>query len=177
MPYMPPAIWSSISNAKYKRDKGDSLYRRSLYTYWRRTVPPPTMMNFNAAEREVCIVRKPQTNSPLQALTLMNNVVFVESARMLAERMFREGGDVVDGQIAYGFRLATGRAPREKELKLLREAHQTFQKRYSSDRWSAEELLTVGEHSRDETINVKQLAAMTIIASTIMNLDETITKE
>ena len=176
-PYMPPGIWRSISNNKYTQDHGEKLYRRSLYTYWRRTVPPPTMMNFNSAEREVCIVRKPQTNSPLQALTLMNNVVFVESARMLAERILREGGGTIDEQITYGFRLATGRIPTHDEMKLLRVAQNTFQKRFSGDRWSAEELLTVGECPHDQTMDAKELATMTMVASTIMNLDETITKE
>ena len=83
---MPPGIWRSISNAKYEQDTGEKLYRRSLYTYWRRTVPPPAMMAFNAAARETCIVRMDQTTTPLQALTLMNNVTFVEAARCLAEQ-------------------------------------------------------------------------------------------
>ena len=81
-PYMPPGIWASISNARYQQDKGDKLYRRSLYTYWRRTVPPPSMMIFNAAARETCVVRTDQTTTPLQALTLMNNVAFVEAAQI-----------------------------------------------------------------------------------------------
>ena len=89
-PYMPPGIWKSISNAKYVQGTGDDLYRRSMYTYWRRTVPPPTMMAFNAAAREVCTVRTDETITPLQALTMMNNVTFVESARMLAERMMKQ---------------------------------------------------------------------------------------
>ena len=104
-PYMPPRIWRSISNNSYKQDKGDKLYRRSLYTYWRRTIPPPTMLTFNAAEREVCIVRKDQTITPLQALTLMNNVTFVESARHLAERvMTQEDLTSEDERITYAFK-------------------------------------------------------------------------
>ena len=102
---MPPRIWRSISNNSYKQDKGDKLYRRSLYTYWRRTIPPPTMLTFNAAEREVCIVRKDQTITPLQALTLMNNVTFVESARHLAERiMTQEDLTSEDERITYAFK-------------------------------------------------------------------------
>ena len=88
-PYMPPGIWKSISNARYRQDKGEKLYRRSMYTYWRRTVPPPMMMAFNAAARETCVVRTDQTTTPLQALTMMNNITFVEAARCLAERVLR----------------------------------------------------------------------------------------
>ena len=86
---MPPGIWRSISNATYKQDHGEKLYRRSMYTYWRRTVPPPTMMAFNAAARESCAVRNELTTTPLQALTLLNNVTFVEAARLLAERLLK----------------------------------------------------------------------------------------
>ena len=89
---MPPGIWNSISNASYKQDKGDKLYRRGIYTYWRRTVPPPTMMTFNAAAREICTVRNDLTTTPLQALTMMNNKTFVEAARFLAERMMQAKG-------------------------------------------------------------------------------------
>ena len=92
-PYMPPRIWRSISNNGYTQDKGEKLYRRSLYTYWRRTIPPPTMMTFNSSDREICSVRKDQTSTPLQALTLMNNKTFVEAARFLGERIMTEKPD------------------------------------------------------------------------------------
>ena len=118
-PYMPPKIWSSISNNKYVQDQGENLFRRSLYTYWRRTIPPPTMMNFNAAAREVCIVRTEPTNTPLQALTLMNNKVFVESARFMAERMMRASNPDATRGISCGFRLACGRSPSDAEASVL----------------------------------------------------------
>ena len=114
-PYMPPKIWRAFSNNTYEQDHGGTLYRRSLYTYWRRTIPPPTMLNFDAAEREVCLVRKERTNTPLQALTLMNNRTFVEASRFLAERALREADDAPAARLAYAFRLATGRSPRAKE--------------------------------------------------------------
>ena len=176
-PYMPPGIWRAISNNKYQQDKGPKLYRRSLYTYWRRTIPPPTMMTLNAAEREVCIVRKPITNSPLQALTLMNNVVFVEASRLLAERMLRDGGDTLDEQVAFGFRLATARRPDSREQELLRDAYHLLHWKYQNDADAAAKLLSVGEYPRDKSLDAQQLAAMTMVASTILNLDEVVTRE
>ena len=174
-PYMPPKIWSSISNNKYQQDKGEDLFRRSLYTYWRRTIPPPTMMNFNAAAREVCVVRTETTNTPLQALTLMNNVVFVESARFMAERMLQRSG--LDAQIEYGFRLTCGRLPNDTERSLLTETHDSFLNQYRADQGSAAKLLRVGQTPRDKTLPVIEHAAMTMTASLLLNLDETITKE
>ena len=175
-PYMPPGIWKSISNAKYVQDHGAKLYRRSLYTYWRRTVPPPTMTTFNAAEREVCTVRKDRTNSPLQALTLMNNVLFVEASRMLAERMMTEGGEAPRDQLAYGFRLAAGRQPSPAELSWLEQARDAFGDHYAHREPSARQLLSVGEHPRRKSLNTVEWAAMTMTASAILNLDEVVTK-
>lgn len=176
-PYMPPRIWRAISNNTYKQDKGDKLYRRSLYTYWRRTIPPPTMANFNAGEREVCIVRKDKTNTPLQALTMMNNITFVEASRFMAERMLREGGNSASNQIDWGFKLATGRKPGSDEVSLLRQAHGLFAGRFRNEHAAALKLLSVGEKDRDKNLDPSELAAMTMVASTILNLDETITKE
>jgi hypothetical protein len=176
-PYMPPGIWESISNNKYVQDHGESLYRRSIYTYWRRTIPPPTMLTFNSAEREVCIVQKGHTNSPLQALTLMNNVAFVEATRMMAERILQEGGDTLDEQITYAVRLGIARYPSSRELKLLRDVYDEFLTTYENDHSAAEKLLTVGEFPRAKDLGAVQLAAMTMLASTIMNLDEAVTKE
>jgi hypothetical protein len=176
-PYMPPKIWSSISNNKYEQDEGPNLFRRSLYTYWRRTIPPPTMMNFNAAPREVCVVRTEPTNTPLQALTLMNNTTFVESARCLAERMIRQSQTDPDSQIQHGFRLMCGRLPSESELQVLRRAHRSFLQGYRDDEASAQQLLSIGEAPRDTSLSAPEHAAMAMTASLILNLDETITKE
>ncbi len=175
-PYMPPKIWSSISNNKYKQDKGDNLYRRSLYTYWRRTIPPPSMVNFNAAEREVCIVRKEKTNTPLQALTLMNNTTFVEASRFLAERMLNHSEDSRES-IRFGFRKMTSRNPTELELYLLVESFKAFHEDFAINSQEAKKLLTVGEKPRDEKLDPVTHAAMTMTATLIMNLDESITKE
>jgi hypothetical protein len=176
-PYMPPGLWESISNNKYQQDHGEALYRRSMYTFWRRTIPPPTMTTLNAADREVCIVRKDRTNTPLQALTLMNNVTFVEASRFLAERMLREAGDDAKRQIRHGFLLATARQPSKAEASLLASAHLSFVKRFRQDTEGAAGLLAVGEKPRDQSLDVVRHAAMTLTASMILNLDETISKE
>jgi hypothetical protein len=176
-PYMPPGLWESISNNKYEQDHGAALYRRSLYTFWRRTIPPPTMMTLNAADREVCIVRKDRTNTPLQALSLMNNVVFVEASRHLAERMIREGGAETCGQVRRGFELVLGRQPDDAELDVVLAACQEFSERFEHDRTGATGLLELGESPRDESLDPAHHAAMTMAASLILNLDEAITRE
>jgi hypothetical protein len=176
-PYLPPRLWESISNNKYEQDHGESLYRRSLYTFWRRTIPPPLLTTLNAAEREVCVVRKDRTNTPLQALTLMNNVAFVESSRYLAQRMLRDGGTKPREQIAYGFRLATARPPADEELSVIATAHRSFVKRFQADPAGAAKLLATGEGVRDESLDAAVHAAMTMTASLLLNLDETVSKE
>ncbi len=177
-PYMPADIWSSISNNKYEQGTGVDLYRRSLYTYWRRTIPPPTMINFNSATREFCSVRNDRTNTPLQALTLMNNVVFVESARMLAERTLREiPSPSVESQIRFAFASITARQLRVQELDLLREAALSFRQHFQTSSEAAEQLLSMGEHPRDNSLASVELATLTMVCSLILNLDEAITKE
>ena len=174
-PYMPPRIWRSISNNTYKQDKGDKLYRRSLYTYWRRTIPPPTMLTFNAAEREVCIVRKDQTITPLQALTLMNNVTFVESARHLAERILKQS-DLANEEerITYAFKAILSRPPSSRELALLKEDFLHHEEIFSKNPQAVGQLLKVGEKQNDPKLPSATLAAYAMVASTIFNLDEAI---
>ncbi|RMF38804.1 MAG: DUF1553 domain-containing protein, partial [Planctomycetota bacterium] len=176
-PYMPPKIWSSISNNKYQQDEGDKLFRRSLYTYWRRTIPPPTMVNFNAAAREVCVVRNEITNTPLQALTLMNNKTFVEAARNLAQRMLQQGGAHPAAQIEWGFRRVLTRSPTVDEHRLLVEAFADFRAEYAEHAPAARQLLGIGQSPRDASLPLTTHAAMTMTASLILNLDEAITTE
>ena len=176
-PYMPPGLWESISNNKYVQDHGPALYRRSLYTFWRRTIPPPTMTTLNAADREVCVVRKDRTNTPLQALSLMNNITFVEASRFLAERMMREGGEGATDQIRRGFELAVGRSPTSDEIVVLRDAHEKFYDHFQGAQDEAVGFLSVGERPRDESLDVARHAALAMTASLILNLDETITRE
>lgn len=176
MPYMPAKVWKSISNNKYQQDKGDQLYRRSVYTFWRRTIPPPSMVNFNAAEREVCVVRKDRTNTPLQALTLMNNVTFVEASRFLAEDMMNHSTDNIEA-LEFGFRKLVARTPVPAEKQLVLSAFKKFLSTYRVDEDAAKQLLAVGEKPRDTKFDVSRHAAMAMTASLLMNLDEAITKE
>jgi len=173
-PYMPPGIWKSISNAKYRQDTGEKLYRRSMYTYWRRTVPPPTMMTFNAAARETCIVRTDQTTTPLQALTMMNNVAFVEAARFLAEQVLKPGPQTPRQRLQAAFRMVTSRRPRPAELQLLLADLKSFREHFRRNPKAAERLLAVGDRRSDPQLDSARLAAFTLIANTIFNLDEAI---
>ncbi|WP_162006690.1 PSD1 and planctomycete cytochrome C domain-containing protein [Roseimaritima sediminicola] len=175
-PYMPPKIWSSISNNTYKQDQGGQLYRRSVYTFWRRTIPPPTMVTFNAAPREVCVVRTDQTNTPLQALALMNNRTFVEASRALAARMLHAAA-APEQAIRFGFRSTLSRDPEPEELILLVDAHRRFLNDFQKTPEGAEQLLGVGAKPRDTAFDAVPHAAMTMTASLLFNLDEAVTKE
>lgn len=175
-PYMPPGIWKSISNAKYVQDKGEKLYRRSMYTYWRRTVPPPTMMAFNAAARETCIVRTDETTTPLQALAMLNNVTFVESARFLAERMLRQDSSSPADRIDWAFRLVTSRAPQAGETELLKDDLAAYLRDFQAAPEAARRLLKTGEKPFSKGLDVPMLAAYTLVANTILNLDESMSQ-
>ncbi|HWC88534.1 MAG TPA: DUF1553 domain-containing protein, partial [Pirellulales bacterium] len=178
-PYQPAGLWEELgaTAGKYPQEHGESLYRRSMYTFWKRTIPPPSMMIFDAAGREMCSVRHTRTNTPLQALTLLNDVPYVEAARKLAERTLLHGG-ADDGQrLAFAFRLATARQPRPKELAILRAGLALHRSKYRRHPDAAKPLLAVGESPHDSQLPPAELAAYTVIASVILNLDETITKE
>ncbi len=176
-PYQPPDLWKDLTEDRYVQDKGDKLYRRSLYTFWKRTIAPPAMLTFDAAGRETCVVRVSRTNTPLQALNLMNDVTYVEASRVLAERVLREGGETAESRLTLAFRLATARAPRPEELRILRAGLEEHRARYRADRAAALKLVSAGESRRDERLDEAELAAYTAVASLILNLDETITKE
>jgi hypothetical protein len=176
-PYQPAGLWKELSGQEYVQDKGEGLYRRSLYTFWKRSSPPPSLMNFDAAGREACVVREGRTNTPLQALDLMNDVTYLEASRKLAERMMKEAPPNPDERIALAFRLATARRPTAREMAVLREALDDYLDDYRSDRAAAAQYLTQGESPRHEELDVSELAAYSALASLIMNMDETITKE
>ena len=176
-PYQPASLWKELAGVDYKADKGENLYRRSLYTFWKRTVAPPDMIAFDAAGRETCIVRQTRTNTPLQALTLMNDVTYVEASRMLAQRVMTEGGSTAEQRLTLMFRMLTARPPLPAERKILLANLIQHLSRYRLDRQAALKLLGVGEARRDERLNVPELAAYTATANLILNLDETITKE
>jgi hypothetical protein len=135
------------------------------------------MMNFDSAGREACTVRATRTNTPLQALNLMNDVTYVEASRKVAERMMLEGGATANDRIAYGFRLATARLPKPLESEIFHGSYQHYLDLYRTDPAAAEKFLGEGESPRDPSLDAPELAAYTTVASLILNLDETITKE
>ncbi|MDA1235666.1 MAG: DUF1553 domain-containing protein [Acidobacteria bacterium] len=177
-PYQPAGLWTELSNwAEYEHDRDEGLYRRSLYTFWKRTIAPPAMVTFDSAARETCVVRETRTNTPLQALDLMNDVTYVEAARRMAERMIREGGATPDERLDFGFRLATARAPEAMEREILLASFRRFIDRYQTSPQDAESFLSAGESPRPDDLDATEHAAYTAVASLILNLDEAITKE
>ena len=182
-PYQPPGLWEELSfNNKtsvdeYKQDHGESLYRRTMYTFWKRTVPPPALAIFDAAGRETCTVRLGRTNTPLQALNLLNDVVYVEAARKLGERMLREGGVTPSDRLIHGFRLATARRPDAREQASLERALGRYVDRFKSDPDAAKSLLKFGESPADASLDPVELASYAAIGNVLLNLDETVTKE
>ncbi len=182
-PYQPAGLWEDTafgdvySAQSYTPSHGDDLYRRSMYSFWKRTSGPPALITFDAPDREKCTGRRLLTNTPLQALVLMNDPTYIESARWLAERMIAEGGADPGKRIRAGFRLATARVPRADEVQVLRDLEEKELAQYRRDRAAALKLLAVGESRFNPKLDPGELAAWTTVASTILNLDETISKE
>jgi hypothetical protein len=177
-PYQPAGIWRDLNSYEdYVQGHGDDLYRRSLYTFWKRTIPPPTMVNFDASSRESCVVRTGLTNTPLQALDLMNNTQYVEAARVLAQHMMEEGGATPAARIGYAFRRATARLPRPREAVVLLDAFNEQLASFRGKPADALKYVSQGEYPRDEQLDVPELAAYTSVASLIFNLSQTITKD
>ena len=180
-PYQPEGIWDEMNvygNLRnYKHDKDTGLYRRSLYTIWKRTSAPPNMLIFDMPGREMCSVRRSRTNTPLQALSLLNEVTYVEASRSLAERMLMEGGQTASDRVRFAFRLATAREPTQQEQNTLLTGLERRLTSFQANPESAHKLLTVGEKKPDSSLDPLELAAYAITASVILNLDETVTKE
>ena len=181
-PYQPEGVWEAVafvgSNTNsYKRDDGEALYRRSMYTFWKRTSPPPSLMAFDAPSRENCVARRARTNTPLQALVLMNDEQYVEAARQLARRMLIEGGSQAPDRLRYGFRLTTARDPNEREMAVLTAQLAAQLEHFKADTEAAKKLLAIGAVPRDESLDVAEHASYTLIGNLLLNLDETMTKE
>ncbi len=183
-PYQPAGLWEELmaradgknwTAQEYTQSHGADLYRRTMYTFWKRTCPPPQLATFDAPDRETCTVRRARTNTPLQALVLMNDPTYVEASRKLAERMMLEGGATTESRIRFAFRLATSRPPTSRELSVLLRIHDQQLARFRADQPSALKLLAVGESPRNEQLDQADLAAWTMVANTILNLDETVT--
>ena len=181
-PPQPDGLWHAVAytdsnTARFVQDEGkDKVHRRSLYTFWKRTAPPPQMAIMDAPSREVCTIRRERTNTPLQALMLMNDPQFLEAARALAERILKEGGPTIQEQLAFGFELATARLPDEREISILQSTLENHLSQFQSDPESAQQLIKIGESMANESIETTKLAAWTMIANLILNLDEVLTK-
>ncbi|PQO26802.1 DUF1553 domain-containing protein [Blastopirellula marina] len=177
-PYQPAGLWEAIAYGrdftaqKYAQDYGDRLYRRSLYTFWKRSSPPPNMSAFDAPNREFCTLSRSRTNTPQQALVLMNDPTFVEAARVMAAKLM-QANDTVDAQITAAFLELVSRQPSEHELPILRQLYQSQLARYQQDAAAAKELVAIGEAPAAD-VPIVQQAALTMVVSTIMNLDEAI---
>ena len=178
-PYQPEGLWNEVSintSLRFTQDHGDKIYRRGMYTYWKRSAPMPSLAIFGTPTRDKCTLQRARTNTPLQALVTLNDVQYVEAARALAERAWNEGGDNLTSRIQYAYRLATGRRPSRFAVEQLMRAFADERQVFSTATTRAKELLTAGESARDETIEAADHAAMTIVASIILNLDETLTR-
>lgn len=178
-PYEPPGLWEAVSfnnSQTYVQDTGEAQYRRSLYTFWKRQSPPPNMMLFDAPTRESCTVRRSRSNTPLQALALLNDPQFVEAARAFAQRIMLEGGEEVQDRARFAFRVATSRSPSEHELAVLCEFFKEQCETFRKDREAAEKFLGVGPFKAKADLDAAELAAWATLGSLILNLDETVTK-
>ena len=184
-PYQPAGLWEELSSRGdsskwtaqvFEQSAGDDLYRRSMYTFWKRTSPPPQMLALDAPDRETCTVRRARTNTPLQALILMNDPTYVEASRTLAERALTEGGTTDNQRMSFVFRLATARMPNESELEVMKSVLREQADLYKGQEEQAKQLLSNGDKSWNSELDACELAAWTMFASMILNLDETVTK-
>lgn len=175
-PYQPEGLWQEIAtDTEYQQSHGADLYRRSLYTYWKRTVAPPTMVTMDATSREACIVQRTRTNTPLQALVMLNDTTFVESARVLAQRMMADYP--THERISRAFQLVTSRPPSPAELHILDRRYDQSLREFEAAPEAAKQLISVGEFPANETLVATELAALTTVTSLLLNLDEVVTKE
>ncbi len=175
-PYQPKGLWEEVSKGmRYRRDKGDDQYRRGLYVFWKRGAPYPSMSTFDSPKREVCVVERAQTTTPLQALVLLNDPVFVEAAKMLGQRLREKSADDDEARLRFGFELCASRAPEEAEVAALSELLKQQRKIYGDDTEAAKKLLDVGdkkvEAGDDE---LAEAAAWTAVGSALLNMDATI---
>jgi hypothetical protein len=181
-PYQPAGLWEQLafgggfSSQSYVQSKGNDLYRRGLYTYWKRSLPHPSLVVFDAPNREVCTDRRPRTNTPLQALVLLNDPIQVECARVLGQRILREGGATPEDRLDFAFRLCTARSPRPEEKRILLGLYERQLIRFRENRAAALRLVSVGESARPADLDVSELAAWTAVGNVLLNLDETVTR-
>ncbi len=180
-PAQPEGVWEAVSypdsnTARFRQDRGDVLYRRSMYIFWKRTAPPPNLAALDAPDRESCIVQRSRTNTPLQALVLMNDPQFIEAARAFAQRIMTEGGRNSTEQIRWAFRVVTGRYPDADEVAVLKALYEQSLSKFRSDQEGALALVSVGDSQRNPSLDVTQLAAWTTVTNLLLGLDETVTR-
>ena len=182
LPYQPKGLWEEMafggdfSAQTYVQSHGADLYRRSMYTFWKRTVPYPGLNTFDAPDREKCTARRTITNTPLQALLLMNDPTYLEASRWLAQRDLSEAGKEESDRIKHAFKIVMDRDPSARQTELLSKLYEKERVHYSDNKAAAEKLLTIGESKPDPKFEPTELAAWTMVASTILNMDETVTK-
>lgn len=172
MPYQPEGIWNSPYNAaQWKLSKGEDQYRRGVYTYWKRTAAYPSMITFDGTSRDVCAARRVRTNTPLQALVVLNDSAYLDMSRNFAYRLQKEVIANVDGQIKRGYELATGHGITERDLSVLKDLHRNALAKFKADKEKTCEMIGLtNEHNNPET------AALVVVCNAILNLDEVITK-
>jgi hypothetical protein len=178
-PFQPAGLWEAVSfnnSQKYDQDHGEAQYRRSLYIHWKRQSPPPNMMLFDAPTREYCVVRRPRTNTPLQALALLNDPQYVEASRGFGYRMLRYPASDDRARLSYAFRLATAREPSTEEIDTLLDVLQKQEADFSRNTAAAGQFLSIGEWKPTTNLDQAKLAAWATVAGLILNLDETVTK-
>ena len=180
-PYMPDGVWDETSRygdlRNYTHDKNEGLYRRTMYTIWKRTAAPPTMLLFDAPSREICTVKRSRTNTPLQALTLLNEITYVEAARKLAERTLLEGGASPSDRLTFAFRWVTSRRPTADELLVLTQGLDQDLKHLQQNPEAAKQLISTGESRANPALDPHELAAYTLTMNVLLNLDEVVTRE
>jgi hypothetical protein len=178
-PYQPKGIWKALATrnaTEYKLGTGNDLYRRSLYTVWKRTAPPPSMLNFDAPDRYICTVSRQKTSTPLQSLVLMNDPQYLEAAKVLAEKTILEIEGNIEDKIDFIYLSLVSRSAEKEELALLKKYYQEEVEEYSADKTSASELLSIGEYEISSDVDQAETAALTMVASTVINFDEFVMK-
>jgi hypothetical protein len=178
-PYQPRGYLAALNfpRREWSADQGEALYRRALYTQWQRTFLHPSLLAFDAPTREECTASRAVSNTPMQALTLLNDPIFVEAARVFAERILRQGGATFEDRLRFAYRCALSRPPGAAEVAILRELYHSRRARYSADRAAADELIGTGEAPVPKDLDAVDLAAWASVAHAILNLHETITRE
>jgi hypothetical protein len=179
-PYQPPNIWEPVgfggSNTRfYAQSKGDGLYRRTLYTFFKRTAPHPMMTNFDAPNREQSCIQRERSNTPLQALQLMNDIQHYEAARGLAQRMMMSSTEAAE-RISYGYRTVLARVPAEEEVAVVLGLYQRQMRKYEAMPEEAKKAVTFGETPPAAGMSERELAAWTLVANLILNLDEAVVR-